>query len=175
MNRWTARALALLLGVCLAAMLVFVLAIVSEPRVLTVIFPMWTAQLRSRSTVLPLGPSPTVDCLELSETLHVVTDSRDLFEPIREKEIGSDRMSVRAEFSGHWAETRIVRFRWNERTVTADAFYDTDVGFGIGNASVDSERSSVHLHPSAICFDLALQVLDGSWRAERWMGQVQLE
>jgi len=148
--------------------------VVIGPKTLLRPFPRLLAWYRGSPAVIPLGESPAQDCLELSETLHVVTGvTRDLFEPIREKEVASDRRSVRAEFSGHWAETRVVRFELRERTVEVEAYDDTDIGLFIG--SVDSERSTVHLHTSALCFDLVVGGIDSSSREERWRGQIQLE
>jgi len=173
MSRWSTRALALLLGVCLAAVLFVVVVVVPDPQLFLRPFPRLMAWYLGTPTVTELGTSPARDCLELSETLHVVSGPRDLFEPIREKEVENDRRFVRAEFSGHWAETRVVQFKLHERTVEIEAYDNTCTGLYVG--SVDSVRSAVHLHASALCFDLVVEGIDSSSREERWRGQIQLE
>ena len=179
MKKWTARTVALLIGMVLASVFVAVAVALTVPpdlwrRAAIAYLPHVATLYIGHPRDLPLSPPPQpVGCLELSHTLHVVTGvTKDLFEPMTEKRISRDRRTIRVEFSGHWAERRVALFLLDERAVTVAAFFDTDTGLYLG--PVVAEGSSAHLHGDRLCFDLSVRRMDGSSRIERWRGQVLL-
>jgi hypothetical protein len=97
----------------------------------------------------------------------------DWHEPRVRVDASSEGSSANAEWGG-WAERRCLTLVLDEKGASARASveYDTDYGLFIGH--LDSERSSLHSHGDVLCFELAVERLDGSGFHERWRGELPL-
>jgi hypothetical protein len=116
------------------------------------------------------GPS----CAARSAMTVTRADGRVLAVPEKRREVGKTGATVYAAFSGSWAETRSVFFILEKATIQVGARFDTDHGLYLGTLDGD-ESSSVHVHPDALCFDLAVRCRGGSNALERWQGRLGLE
>jgi len=81
--------------------------------------------------------------------------------------------SASAEWGG-WAERRCLTLTLDDkgRSARASAEFDTDYGLFLGR--LDPARSGVHRHGDVLCFELAVERLDGSGFQERWRGELPL-
>lgn len=124
---------------------------------------------RLRLVVPPTDPP----CAPLAGRLRVTSEAiGEYLEPLVRQEPGSGANVVVAEYSGSWAETRVLFIDLGEleSSLRVEASYSTDYGDFAG--AVDG-RSTVHDHDGVLCFDLLVERLDSSRRIERW--QFELE
>jgi len=167
------RVLALLLGVALASIVAAAAGMYWCTGLWTAIQPEWTYRWTYEAT-MPLGAPPRdAICPGVPGSLWIrSTATRELVDPLlRSMTRGGGRI-LRSEFSGHWAETRVVEFVLGEGSVTIRARFDTDCGRFPGSVAV--QESQVHQHEDELCFDLSVRRMDGSSTLERWIGSIQL-
>ena len=119
----------------------------------------------------------SASCSDAASQAVTVTDgNRTWNEAIATREIGKHGQSVcveyssDSEFSGN--KTLMMILDSPSRAVRVLVAQDTDYGYYVG--SVDSARSTVHMHADGLCFDLTVVLQDGSGTEERWRGAVSL-
>jgi hypothetical protein len=93
--------------------------------------------------------------------------------PLRFLEIGRNKATIFAEFSGSWAESRKLFLVLRNDGMLARASLFTD--YGCWECKVDSEQSWVHQHSDRVCFSLRVECLDGMSTFEDWRGQLNTQ
>jgi hypothetical protein len=169
MNKLASRAIALLLGCGLSAALALGAALVFHPLLACAVLPASWHQV-----TLPIDDAPeNVACLETPDTMRVIsTATAEHDEPLVKRDVDPDEPTIRAEFSGSWAERRVLQLSVGKRSAVILASYETDYGnFG---GSLDAADSRIHRHAGKLCFELSVRRLDGSSIQEHWIGQVLL-
>ena len=79
---------------------------------------------------------------------------------------------VQIAYARGWAETRWLGAAVEGESVRVRADYDSDTGGS--PCLVDLERSTIHRHDDALCFDLVLHFGPSSW-TERWQGELRMQ
>jgi hypothetical protein len=114
----------------------------------------------------PDGSSSRLRTLNVTRS----TTGQVLLEPLLDSHVSDDHTTLRASYSGHWSERRIVALDLHRGSARVLASFETDYGTFPGWVAVAD--SSINVQIDEVCFDLRVRRLDGSSEQERWIGSI---
>ena len=135
--------------------------------------PMLSGNDDNSGAIVRVGYEPPSDCLNDFSDLKVTSSALKRQRQYPRTNIVSDVGMTTAEYSGDWAETRVVHISSASNGITVRADLRTD--HGDYRCDVDLESSHAYvLGESAVCLDLSVVPSSTPYIIERWQCRLVL-